>query len=370
MARTESRFSTSAWRPGSDWLKLPFRHKAVYKMVLAQGEVEYTGVVALTPAKWSLLFGLPLDELIEIIEELHDERYFVVDWDYEELLIRTFIRNDEVYRQPNLMRRAERTLDSVSSLAIRSEILTELQRIETDHAETTPAGSKGVIGSMIDTLKKDPPIPSPNPETRTEEPNGEPFGEGHREPMPEPFGEPNREGMTGKGGPDPKGVGGRGSTSPYRSVVTKARSEKSDQGPKDDPDFARWYKRYPRKVKPAAARTSWKAAVKKTDVDTLFDALEAYIAYWDRERTDIKFVPHPSSWLNAESWLDDIATRQASASSDGPVHDLWALPTCSVNWSCRSWTASRRPLTASWPAAPPTRTTPRPCRSGTGPSTR
>lgn len=367
MARTESRFRTSAWRPGSDWLLLPFTHKGVYKMLLDQGEVQYTGVVALTATKWSKLFGLPLDELIEIIEELADDRYFIVDWDYEELLIRSFIRNDEVYRQPNLMRSAQRQLCSTSSLRIRAEILIELQRIEAEHADTTPAGSKGVIASMIDDLKKDPPIPSLGIDSSTERPNREPFPEGGSEPMLEPFGEPKTEGVTGKGGPDPKGVGGRGSTNNLKEVSGSTRSPRVDR---EDPDFARWYKRYPRKVKPATARTAWKTALKKTDVDTLFDALEAYIAHWERERTETRFIPHPSSWLNAESWADDIATRRAVASNDGAVFDIWALPTCCANSCSPSSSASRRPLTASRPAAPPTRTTPRRCRWATAPSSR
>jgi hypothetical protein len=82
--------------------------------------------VALTANKWSRLFGLPLDELVETIEDLDQARYFVADWEYEELLIRTFIRNDEVYRQPNLMRSALRSLGSTASLRVRAEILLEL----------------------------------------------------------------------------------------------------------------------------------------------------------------------------------------------------------------------------------------------------
>lgn len=360
MARTESRFRTSAWRPGSEWLKLPFAHKAVYKMVLDQGEVQYTGVVALTPTKWSKLFGLPLDELIEIIEELADDRYFIVDWEYEELLIRSFIRNDEVYRQPNLMRSAQRQLASTSSLRVRAEILTELERIESEHADTTPAGSKGVIQAMIDDLKKDPPIPSQAAANSTEEPNQEPFREGRTEPMLEPFGEPKGEGVTGKGGPDPKGVGGRGSTSTYRSVVTHSRSADADHE-SDDLGFERWWRIYPRKVAKGRARTAYRSALKKTDWESLYHALENHAERWAREKTEARFIPHPATWLNGESWSDEIA-----ADDDGPVIDIWALSIRSARSSFPSWTWSRRPAPGSRPAALPTRTSRHRCRWATG----
>lgn len=319
MARTESRFRTSAWRD-SDWLSLPFTHKAVYKMVLDQGEVQYTGVVALTANKWSRLFGLPLDELVAIIEDLDESRYFIADWEYEELLIRTFIRNDEVYRQPNLMRSALRSLGSTASLRIRAEILLELERLEADYAETTPAGSKGVIRSMIDDLKKDSPIPSPMAFASTEQPNPEPFPEGHQEPMVEPFGEPKSEGVTGKGGPDPKGVGGRGSSSP-QVVVTKGRSTDVDRGSDDDPEFARWWARYPRKVSKGQARTAWRKAVKKATPDDLVEALENYAEHWRRANTETQYIPHPATWLNGECWGDEFGSPGQHTPQ---AVDIWA----------------------------------------------
>jgi len=320
VARTESRFRTGAWNE-RDWLSLPFANKAVYKMVLDQGDVDYTGVIALRVNKWSKLFGLPVDELTEIIDELAEDRYFIVDWEYEELLIRTFIRNDEVYRQPNLMRSAHRALDSVSSLRLRAEILIELQRIESDYAETTPAGSKGVIQSMIDVLKKDEPIPSLEVVRSPKKPKAEPFEEPHPKPKAEPIEEPIREGLTGKGGADPKGVGGRGSTSSLRSVVTNSRSTKVDHGSDDDPEFARWWARYPRKVSKGQARTAWRKAIKKATPDELVEALENYAEHWRRSNTETQYIPHPATWLNGECWGDEFG----SPSQHTPQGvDIWA----------------------------------------------
>ncbi|WP_155830242.1 hypothetical protein [Glycomyces tenuis] len=320
MARTEARLRTRLWGD-RDFLALSFKGKGGYESILCQPDVEYTGVLPLRARRLAGLFGLDLEDFIEMLEELEDARFVLIDWDTEELLIRTFIRNDEVYRQPNVMKSAQQALDSVSSLRLRAEILTELHRIEDEHGDSIPKGSHEPLREMIADLEKDPPIHSPVTDISTKRPKAEPKQEALTEPNREPFGEPFPEGgsddsLEGSG----EGVGVRGVSS--RSVVSNSRSAKADRT-KDDPEFARWYERYPRKVKPAAARTAWKSAVKKTDVATLFDALEAYIAYWERERTDTKFIPHPSSWLNAESWGDDIATRKTATTFEGAASSIW-----------------------------------------------
>ncbi len=322
MARTEARLRTRLWGD-RDFLALSFTGKGGYESILCQPDVEYTGVLPLRARRLAGLFGLDLEDFIEMLEELEAARFVLIDWDTEELLIRTFIRNDEVYRQPNVMKSAHQALGSVSSLRLRAEILIELRRIEAEHGGSIPKGSREPLEAMIADLEKDPPIPSPVTAISTKQPKPEPVQEPLAEPHREPFGEPFPEGgsdnpLQGSG----EGVGVRGVSS--RSVVSNSRSAKADHAPKGDPDFDRWYKRYPRKVKPAAARTAWKTAIKKTDVDTLFDALEAYIAYWERERTETRFIPHPSSWLNAESWGDDIATRKTTPHNEGPVIDIWA----------------------------------------------
>ena len=64
---------------------------------------------------------------------------------------------------------------------------------------------------------------------------------------------------------------------------------------------------YPRKVCKAQAITTWHR-VEPRDQETL-DAicvcLEKYVAHWREEGTERRFIPHASTWLNQQRWLDE-----------------------------------------------------------------
>ena len=78
--------------------------------------------------------------------------------------------------------------------------------------------------------------------------------------------------------------------------------------------FDQWWATYPRKEAKGAARKAYQAALKKTTHDTLQAAVEARLPEWGR--TDRKFIPLPSSWLNAERWGDELSTGTARAADD------------------------------------------------------
>ena len=74
--------------------------------------------------------------------------------------------------------------------------------------------------------------------------------------------------------------------------------------PNPSPDaFAAWYAAYPKKVGKGAAERAFKAALKKTDLDTLIAGRDRYIAA--TRDTDPKFIANPATWLNGERWADE-----------------------------------------------------------------
>lgn len=90
--------------------------------------------------------------------------------------------------------------------------------------------------------------------------------------------------------------------------------------------FTHWYSSYPRKQSRGDAEKAFKAAIKKTDMDTLIAGLKASIAQWGREQRPLEKVPYPASWLRAESWLDEIPSPvTATASSTGTDWATMAL---------------------------------------------
>lgn len=77
--------------------------------------------------------------------------------------------------------------------------------------------------------------------------------------------------------------------------------------------FDEFWESYPRKVgKPQALKT-FKNKVKglsenklTENVGQILKGLEKYKAFWKAKRTEINFIPHPSSWLNQERWKDEL----------------------------------------------------------------
>lgn len=74
--------------------------------------------------------------------------------------------------------------------------------------------------------------------------------------------------------------------------------------------FADWYKDYPKKVGKGQARKAFKAALKKTDLQTLKAGLERYLK--SVEGKDKEFIANPATWLNGERWDDDHTTTTSS----------------------------------------------------------
>lgn len=162
MARREARLMVSIWED-QDFLALSPLGQRMYMFLISQPDLAHDGVIALRERRWSKkAAGLSVDRIADSLSELSTARFVVVDEDTEELLVRSFIRSDKVYRQPNVLRAAADHLATVSSAGIRAVVGAELARIEAN-AEDIPEGSKGVLASMLEALGNPLPNPSGNP---------------------------------------------------------------------------------------------------------------------------------------------------------------------------------------------------------------
>ena len=68
--------------------------------------------------------------------------------------------------------------------------------------------------------------------------------------------------------------------------------------------FSSFWSAYPRKVGKAAAQKAYAKAIRKALPETILARLEAWKASKDFPLPD--FVPHASTWLNGERWLDEL----------------------------------------------------------------
>ena len=117
------------WRD-TDWKSLTMPAQWLYKALLSQDSINYAGIIPLTVRRWSKLArDLTVEVVEKAIEELSQARFVVVDWDTEEVLIRSFIRNDGLWEQPRMMGTALRNAVEVQSPSLRAALAHELLRV-------------------------------------------------------------------------------------------------------------------------------------------------------------------------------------------------------------------------------------------------
>ncbi len=78
----------------------------LYMVICSDESINQAGVVTMRLGLWAEEAAMDDDEADSALAELEKRRFVVTDRRYSQLLIRSFIRNDEVYKQPNVLRSA------------------------------------------------------------------------------------------------------------------------------------------------------------------------------------------------------------------------------------------------------------------------
>jgi hypothetical protein len=163
LPRREARVFTSIWKD-EDFIALPRDAQWLYLFLLSQDDLSYCGVLPLRPGRWVRKAGeLTVAEVRADLAVLaRGERPFVViDEDNAEVLVRSLIRHDGIWKMPNIMKAAREAAESVESPAIRAVLLAELERIPADGSESKLV--REVHAAFVADLRGLSGNPSPNP---------------------------------------------------------------------------------------------------------------------------------------------------------------------------------------------------------------
>jgi hypothetical protein len=79
-------------------------------------------------------------------------------------------------------------------------------------------------------------------------------------------------------------------------------------------NFDDFYRVYPRHVAKLAAQKAYSKAIGVAKPHEILAGATRYAFKCIRERTETKFIAHPSTWLNQGRWMDDD-----NQSSDSPA---------------------------------------------------
>jgi hypothetical protein len=201
MARGHGRILTSIWED-EDFLALEEREQRFYLFLISQPNLNHAGLLDLTLRRWARkASGLTVAQLEEHIERLEKARFIVVDDDTEELLIRTFVRNDGVWRMPKVMGAMVSGALEITSRKLQQAMLAEMDRIPLEELSDAPSklrnGSDGPsireqVATHVETLRRAFGSPTPDPHGTGYETPSEP----HSVTPSDTPGEGGREGST------------------------------------------------------------------------------------------------------------------------------------------------------------------------------
>lgn len=130
MARDHGRILTTIWQD-RDFRKLTARQQRLYVLLLSQPDINNAGMLPMRLTKWAK-FCVDIDHthLLYDLHELEQHRFVFYDDETEEVLIRSFIRNDGILKIPNVAKNAIRCARLVESSKLREVLADELSRID------------------------------------------------------------------------------------------------------------------------------------------------------------------------------------------------------------------------------------------------
>lgn len=192
MARAHGRILSSIWED-PDFTPLHPEEQRLYLFLLSQANLNHAGLLPITLKRWA---GKTADttpaHIAVLLQGLEQARFIVMDEDTEELLVRTLIRNDGVWRQPNVMSAAVNAAGEISSLKLRRALLAEMSRLPLDQLSDDPSAKGGAsvraqIGVHVEQMRRVLNVP-PDPDPVSEVPSStrqEPIARGS-EPIESP----------------------------------------------------------------------------------------------------------------------------------------------------------------------------------------
>lgn len=298
MARTHGRIMAAIWNDG-DFIAMRGSAQRMFMFLLSQPDLSHAGLIPMRVNRWAKKAeDLNARSVREELDYLAGRDFIVADEDTEEVLVRTFVRNDGVYKQPKVMIRLREDARQIESPMLRAAFKAELDRLPLDELSDRPGGPGGdqpstraQVQGVVDTLRAD-------------------FADVEAYPS---------EGVSDTHPDTPHVRAGAfhlpPTTVPLPPSTTTEKDLLSDKSDDTDPleRFGEFWDTYGKKVDRAAAEKKWALALKKPGVtaDLLIATAAAYVTWEHTENDGGRYIMGPAKWLLNERWRDERPARRA-----------------------------------------------------------
>lgn len=154
MARNYGNIACAIWRD-PDFIALSVNAQRTYMLLITQHDISSVGTIAITLRRWSRMASdSPQDCLSNGLSELESARFIVVDWEGEEILVRTFVKWDGGHTNPKRISSILSAAAAVTSPIIGPVMSSELDSLGLDHVKSYPQVDSH---SIADRTPTDPP---------------------------------------------------------------------------------------------------------------------------------------------------------------------------------------------------------------------
>lgn len=153
MARTQARILVSIWSD-PEFLGLPPEPQRLYLFLLSQPNLGHAGLIALTVKRWARkATALSVDNIRNDLRRLETDGFIVMDEATEEVLVRTLVKNDGVWKQPKVMPAMAANAAEIESPALQFALRQELASLNLD--ELKPESRtviQPILNAVLETL--------------------------------------------------------------------------------------------------------------------------------------------------------------------------------------------------------------------------
>jgi hypothetical protein len=150
MARSFGRVLATIW-DDPDFVELSLNAQRMYVFLLSQSDLEHSGLIPLRERRWAKACKeSTADQVTADLKELAAARFALVDEDTEELLVRSLIRRDDVWKQPNVFKAAAASALAAKSPQIKAALYAEIERLDLTCANED---SQGVRYGLLQNLE-------------------------------------------------------------------------------------------------------------------------------------------------------------------------------------------------------------------------
>lgn len=138
-----------------DFIALTGNAQRVYMLAISQPNISYAGVVPFTEKRWA---GMAADttrgDICAAVNELEDANFVLLDEHTEELMARTFVEHNRIFKQPQLRKTLVRAFDAVLSPVLQAAFLAEQATEVVDYLVAHSPVAKSLVGRLVEACPK------------------------------------------------------------------------------------------------------------------------------------------------------------------------------------------------------------------------